>query len=99
MKRLFIVAAIAVIAAPALAGSEILPVDGVGYLRYNAATGEVTPVTPETRRLGPPVWDCAYEYVNGFWGADPFAGEAGLDWATTKRRTATTAAGSMSPAT
>ena len=82
MKRLLIVAAIAVIAAPALAGSDILPIDGVGYLRYDVATGQVTPVTAETRRLGPPIWEASYDlYVNYFWGADPFLGEGSIDWA------------------
>jgi hypothetical protein len=81
MKRFFVIAAIAVIAAPALASSEILPIDGVGYLSYNVATGQVTPADMQTRRLGPPLWITDYSYSNYFWGALPFSGEAGLDWA------------------
>jgi hypothetical protein len=81
MKRLLIVAAVLVVAAPALAGSDVLPIDGVsGYLRFDVATGQVTPVTAETRRLGPPVWEASYDYVNYFWSAAPFAGEASIDW-------------------
>jgi hypothetical protein len=81
MKRLLFLAAVGMLAAPALAGSEILPIDGVGYLRYNVATGQVTPVEMQTRDLGAPIWICDYSYSNYFWGAEPFAGEAGLDWA------------------
>jgi hypothetical protein len=80
MKRLLIVAAIAVIAVPTLAGPDVMPIDGVGYLRYDVATGEITPVTAETRRLGPPVWDCSYDLVSSFWIAEPDLGEGWIDW-------------------
>jgi hypothetical protein len=56
MKRLLTVAAICVIAAPAFAGSGILPISGTGYLNYNVATGEVTPASPLDRNIGPQVW-------------------------------------------
>ena len=82
MKRLLLLMAVGLLAAPALAGSEVVPIDGVaGYLNFNAATGEVTPATAETRRVGPPVWEASYDYVNYFWGAQPFLGEASLEWA------------------
>jgi hypothetical protein len=81
MKRLLVVAAIAVIAAPALAGSEILPIDGVGYLSYNVQTGKVTPVEALPRDLGAPIWITDYSLTTYFWGAEPFLGEAGHEWA------------------
>ena len=82
MKRLLIVAAVAVIAAPALAGSDILPINGIdGHLKFDVATGKVTPITGQTRDVGPPVWEAAYSYVNYFWGAEPTLGEASIEWA------------------
>jgi hypothetical protein len=82
MKRLLVVAAIVVIAVPALAGSEILPINGTdGYLKFDVATGTVTPITGQTRDVGPPVWEAGSEYVNYFWGAECFTGEASVEWA------------------
>jgi len=80
MKRLLVVAAIVVIAVPALAGSDILRIDGAGYLKYDMKTGKVTPVEAQSRAVGPPLWITARTYVNYFWASDPALGEAGLDW-------------------
>lgn len=80
MKRLLVVAAIVVIAAPALAGSDILPIDGVGYLSYNVQTGKVTPVETLPRDLGAPIWITDYSYTSYFWSEDPWAGEGSIDW-------------------
>ena len=81
MKRLLIVAAIAVIAAPALAGSDILPIDGTeGHLKFDVATGKITPITGQTRDVGAPVWEVAHSYVNYFWGAEPTLGEGSIEW-------------------
>ncbi len=80
MKRLLLLTAAGLLAAPALAGSEILPIDGVGYLNYNIATGKVTPVDQQTRDVGAPVWEVAYSYVNYFWSAEPSLGDASIEW-------------------
>jgi hypothetical protein len=64
---------------PLFADVEILPIDGVDCLNYDIKTGKVTPAGPTTR-YGAPLWSCGWEYVNYFWGAEPFRGEAGLDW-------------------
>ena len=69
----------ALLAAPAFGGLEILPISGVDYLAYDVETGQVTPVTSSTR-YGAVLWSCSYQYLTYFWGADPFSGEAGLDW-------------------
>jgi len=79
MKRLLLMAALGATAPLALAGPEILPISGVDRLNYDMQTGTVTPATPNTRG-GQCIWCCGYEYVNYFWGAEPFLGEAGLDW-------------------
>ena len=76
MKRLLIVAAICVIAAPAFASSEILPISGVDYLTYNAETGKVTPATAETR-YGGSIWACT-ERSGYFFGV--VEKELLLDW-------------------
>ncbi len=76
MKRLLIVAAICVIAAPAFAGVDIQPINGMGYLSYNVETGQVTPATADTR-YGPPIWSST-QSSGYFWGMD--LGELGLDW-------------------
>ncbi|MFQ5807660.1 MAG: hypothetical protein ACE5I3_14540, partial [Phycisphaerae bacterium] len=55
MRCLVIVAAIGMIAAPAFASPELLPVKGTHYATYKAATGELTP-TPGPVRFGLPVW-------------------------------------------
>jgi hypothetical protein len=81
MKRLIIVAAIAVIAAPAFAGSDVFPIDGVKYMNYNAATGEMTQATPETRRVGATIWGVGEPIGLGyFWGQSYDTGDAGGDW-------------------
>ncbi len=80
MKRLLVVAAIVVIAVPALAGSDILPIDGVGYLSYNVQTGKVTPVETLPRDLGAPLWIVDYSYTSYFWSASPGTGDASIDW-------------------
>jgi hypothetical protein len=80
MKRFVLVAAIAVIAAPAFAGSEILPIDGVGHLKYNVATGQISPDTADSRRVGAAIWSAGYEYVGFFWGQAYDDGDGGSDW-------------------
>ncbi len=77
MKRLVIISVIGLIVAPVLAGPEILPINGAGYLNYDMAAGKATPIN-EHMRYGEPIWSCGLEYVNYFWGAS--AGETGLDW-------------------
>ena len=81
MKRLLIVAAVAVIVAPALAGSDIVPISGTeGYLKFDVATGKVTPITGQTRDVGPPIWEVGFQYVNYCWAADAMLGEASVEW-------------------
>ena len=79
MKRSLIVAAICLVAAPAFAGFDVLPVSGTDYLNYDVATGQITPATAETR-IGPAIWSVGDRYVNYFWGAEPFLGEVSIDW-------------------
>jgi hypothetical protein len=78
MRCLLIVAAVCLIAAPASAGSRILPIHGTGYLNYNAATGEITPATPATRNIGPVIWHATQE-SGYFYGHEEFV-ECSLDW-------------------
>ena len=68
MKRFLIVAAICVVAAPAFAGSDLLPVKGVvGTRAYDLATGQQTPVVDQTRVQGPSIW-AAVTSSGYFWG-------------------------------
>lgn len=78
MKRFLIVAAICVIAAPALAGSDLLPVKGIAGTRtYDLATGQQAPLTDNVR-LGPSIW-AATTSSGYFWGGQgPM--EIYLDW-------------------
>jgi hypothetical protein len=78
MKRLLIVAAIAVIAVPAFAGSDLLPITGSnGMLHYQAATGQVTPFDAQARRIGATLW-AATESSGYFTGRAE--GDCLLDW-------------------
>jgi len=79
MRSFLIVAAICVIAAPAFAGSDLLPVKGIAGARmYDMATGEQTPMSGQTRDLGPLIW--ATETSTGyFWGGQAST-EIALDW-------------------
>jgi hypothetical protein len=73
-------AVVAALAATPLFGDlKIRPISGVGCLNYDVETGKVTPADPSTR-YGAPIWSCGWEYVDYFWGAEPDAGEMGLDW-------------------
>jgi hypothetical protein len=72
MKRFLIVAAVCVIAAPAFAGSDLLPVKGVGYRTYDMATGEQAPLVDQTRVLGPSIW-AATSSSGYFWGGQKIA--------------------------
>jgi hypothetical protein len=72
-------AVVVLIAGPLFADIEILPIDGVDYLNYDMTTGKVTPAAPSTR-YGAAIWSCGWQYVNYFWGAQPFDGDMGLDW-------------------
>jgi hypothetical protein len=80
MKRLLIVAAVCVIAAPAIAGPDVLPYQGIaGTYDYNLATGEATPASGE-RVLGPHIWGPTTP--SGWFSSQPAAGtEVWLDWA------------------
>lgn len=78
MKRLLIVAAICVVAAPVLASPDILPVKGIaGAWRYDVATGQQSPMTPGNR-VGPVVW-AANQQSGYFWGGQGCQ-EIALDW-------------------
>jgi hypothetical protein len=78
MKRLLIVAAICVIAAPVLASPDILPIKGVAGSRlYDVASGQQTPLTLENR-LGPVIWDSTQD-SGYFWGGQGCM-EIALDW-------------------
>ncbi len=79
MKHLALMCVIGLIIAPARAGPDILPVNGVEYLRYDVQTGKITPVHENTR-YGPAIWSYTCEDVPYFWAADGAAGEMGLDW-------------------
>lgn len=79
MKRSLLIAAIALVVAPALASSDILPITGVsGTMSYNAVTGQITPVDEQTRRIGPTVWSCT-ESSGYFWGGSGRT-NCKLDW-------------------
>ena len=68
MKRFLIVAAICVIAAPAFAGSDLLPVKGLAGTRaYDLETGQQSPVLDQTRGIGPSIW--AATTSSGYSGA------------------------------
>ncbi len=77
MKRLFVLTAIGMIAAPALASPDILPVAGIaGVYNYNLATREQTPAGGE-RFLGP--------YISGpttpsGWFSHMDRNDVWLDW-------------------
>jgi hypothetical protein len=79
MRRALLTVAIVLFGAPAFAGLEVLPINGVDRLNYDMETGKVTAVTSGTR-YGAVLWSCSYQYLTYFWGAEPFDGEAGLDW-------------------
>ena len=55
MKRLPLMCAVGLIISPVLAGPEILPVNGVGYFRYDTVTAKITPVHGNTR-YGAAIW-------------------------------------------
>ena len=68
MKRFPIVAAVCLMAAPALAGSDLLPVKGMAGARaYSMATGEQTPLADQARILGPSIW-ASTSSSGHFWG-------------------------------
>ena len=76
MKRTLLCAAILIIAAPALASQEILPISGMGYLSYDVASGKVIP-EPGLRGFGPTIW--AATQMSGYF-AGMELGELILDW-------------------
>jgi hypothetical protein len=79
MKRFLIVAAICVIAAPALAGSDLLPVKGIAGARaYDLVSGQQTPLENQTRAQGPSIW-AATTSSGYFWGGQGEF-EIYLDW-------------------
>jgi len=77
MRCLLVVAAFCLIAAPAFASPELLPVKGTHYATYRMATGELTP-TPGPQRYGPVVWSATYDtgWYIGIYGD----GVVLLDW-------------------
>jgi hypothetical protein len=77
MKHLLFVAAVALIAAPVLAGSDILPVQGVHYGTYNPATGRLTPATPG-ERMDLSIWNCTAD-TGWYYGSYANAWTV-LDW-------------------
>jgi hypothetical protein len=81
MKRLLIVAAIAVIAAPALAGPDILPVTGVNQVAYEVVNGKLTPTTPDALRYGNLVW--ASNASTGYYSSCYDTQDTFLDWGDT----------------
>ena len=79
MKRFLLVAAIAVIVAPAFAGNEVLPITGSeGMMYYNAQTGQMTPADESTRRFGAMFWSCT-QATGSFFGVTD-ENLAVLDW-------------------
>ena len=77
MKHLLLLAAVGLLVVPAMAGIDLQPISGSGYLTYNMATGQMSPATPETR-IGGAIWSCSDRYVNFMWSS--VEGEMGLDW-------------------
>jgi hypothetical protein len=80
MKRLLFVAAICMVAAPALADFTLLPAKAPHYATFHAATGELTP-TPGPVRYGDAVWSSMYP-TDYFWGMVGDVGDdiVALDW-------------------
>ena len=77
MTRLLIVAAICVIAAPAIASPDVLPHRDAGVWQYDLATGEQTPAS---RVLGPHIWGPTES--SGWFSSMELAGnDVWLDWA------------------
>lgn len=80
MKHLLIVAAIAVIAAPAFAGTDVLPETGSdGMMYYNIKSGQSTPADESTRRFGALLWSCT-QSTGSFFGSSTIT-TCLLDWA------------------
>jgi hypothetical protein len=78
MKRLSLLTAIGLIAAPALASPDILPVTGMaGTWHYDLQTGDQTPITGLERVLGPAIW--ASNQTSGHFRSQGYA-ETVLDW-------------------
>jgi hypothetical protein len=79
MRRLFIVAAICVIAAPAIASPDLLRYSMAGTLNYDLETGQAIPANGE-RVLGPHIWGPTTR--SGWFSSMPLAGnDIWLDWA------------------
>ena len=79
MKRLLIVAAIAVIVAPVLADPDVRPVGEWRSITYDMATGTITPGSP---RMGVSIW-AANQRSGYYWGGqmrDYFPGGTTLDF-------------------
>ncbi len=77
MKCLCFVAAVCMIAVPALASPELLPAKGPHYATYTMATGELTP-TPGPVRYGGLVWG-AFNWTGWYWNSHG-NGCLPLDW-------------------
>ena len=79
MRHLLIVAAVCVVAAPALASPEIQPVKGMNYASYDLVTGQLRP-TAGPERIGDSVW--ASTQRTGYYSSstDGATAEWWLDW-------------------
>lgn len=80
MKRTLLCAAIVIIAAPTLAGPEILPTKDVKYATYNPATGKLI-ATEGGSRLGSSIW--AATELSGYFLGTYTDGWTVLDWGDT----------------
>ena len=77
MKQVLLLTAVGLLALPVMAELDLQPISGSGYMQYNMATGQATPIDEQTR-IGAPIWSCSERYVNFMWSAEE--GEVGLDW-------------------
>jgi len=78
MKRLLFLAAIGLIAAPALASPDIMPVRGEKLATYDLATGQLTPGPLE--RYGDPIWGATTRSNYYFIQMNDGPGTTTLDW-------------------
>jgi len=79
MRHVILIAALAFVVAPVLAGPDVQPVTGMRHAVLNLATGEISPATG-AERYGDSVWAATqrsgYYYVQHYYGP----GTTTLDW-------------------
>jgi len=76
MRCLLLVTAFGLFVPPVLAGPEILPISGTGYLTYDEATGKITPQTGQRW-----LWRSLWSATETPWGLYPLTPcESVLDW-------------------